>query len=320
MTAFSRSEYSRLISEYERLGSASLAGRVCGMSERNARRILAKVRENGVDATLNDTRPDETVRALRQFGGLPPDPDQHGRLILPELPDSVLVIPDLQFPYAHPDWEQFLDAVSQRFRPALVIGIGDEVDSYFLSSYEHDPENMNPSYEYGRALEDCRRLFDMFPSVLALHSNHGRGRVEKARIRGGFLRQHVADYRQFIGAPKGWAFYDEIRLGDVIFHHGDGEKKLTRAFLERDVPDQFGKHYSVVHGHRHESAGRQAEISVGNYDYFAAYTGALINPYAPAFAYTKGRKAKLGCAVIVHGEFKRVRLKLTAAGRWTGEL
>lgn len=309
---------SRVIAEYERTGSASLAGRIAGVSVETGRRLVREYKA-GKDVFAN--RPNSYgAKKFDMMTGVPPEPDQFGRLIMDDLPDCVLVLPDLQFPYAHPDWQAFLEAVKDKYRPSTIVGIGDEVDSYCLSSYDKDPETMQPSYEYGRALEDLSILYEMFPNVLALHSNHGKGRLEKARIRGGFLRAHVLDYRQFINAPSSWQFYTEIRLGDVIFHHGDGEKKLTRTFLERDVPDQYGRHYSVVHGHRHESAGRQAEISVGDNSYWCAYTGAMINPHAGPFAYTKARKAKLGCGLIIHGEWKRVRLRVNQIGRWTGEI
>jgi hypothetical protein len=59
---------------------------------------------------------------------------------------------------------------------------------------------------------------------------------------------------------------------------------------------------------------------VGPKNYWAAYTGALINPYAPAFAYTKSRKAKLGCGIITHGEYKQLRMPVDDRGEWTGDL
>ncbi len=249
-----------------------------------------------------------------------PLPDDYGRLRIAKLPDTVLVIPDLQFPYAHESALPFLSMVSQRYAPDCVVGIGDEVDNYFLSAYEKDPDAFEGTREYERALEYLDKLYDLFPKVMALHSNHGRGRLEGARKRGGLLRSMVSDYQTFIKAPKGWGFYEEIMLGNVLFMHGDGEKALTKPYLERHTPADYGRHYSVVHGHRHEMAGRQAEILVGDENYWAAYTGCLINPYAPAFNYTKARKAKLGCGIITHGEYKQVRLRRDENNKWVGSL
>ena len=249
--------------------------------------------------------------------GRAPDPDIRGRFI-GKLPDTVMIIPDLQFPFAHPDAIKFLSMVAQRYKPDVIVGIGDEVDCYFLSAYEKDPDALNASREYEVALQQCEELFKLFPKAYALHSNHGRGRLEGARKRGGLLRSMVPDYQTFIGAPRGWGFYDEVHLGDVIFRHGDGEKGLTKPFLLEHTPAEYGRHYSVVHGHVHEKCGRQATVTVGERDYWAAYTGALINPRAAAFGYTKARKAKLGCGIITHGEYKQVRLVEDDSCRWTG--
>lgn len=313
---YTEDTYRNIWNEYEKTGSASLAGRIVGIDERTSRRVIARIKANGVEYEAKRSAPDPALF----HRNWPPEPDEFGRIIIDDLPSSVLVLPDLQFPYAHPDWMPFLTAVKEKFAPTMIVGIGDEVDSFHLSAYDKDPETMQPSYEYGRALEELSHLYDLFPNVLALHSNHGRGRIEKARVRGGFLRAQILDYRQFVKAPTTWQFCDELRIGDVLFHHGDGEKKLTRIFLERDIPEQYGRHYSVVHGHRHELAGRIAEISVGNKDFWAAYSGCLISPRAGAFGYTKPRKAKLGCGVIIHGEWKRVRLVQDERGRWTGQL
>lgn len=263
------------------------------------------------------SRPEKFEEKVDAVLGLP-DPDVWGRYTSDKLPDVVLIIPDLQFPYAHPDALAFLSMVSQRFSPDAVVGIGDEVDNYFLSTYDKDPDALNGSYEYDTALEQCQRLFRLFPNVMALHSNHGKGRLEKARIKAGFLSRFVPDYHTFINAPKGWQFYHEIILGDVIFRHGDNEKGLNKPCLVEHTPAEYGRHYSLVHGHVHEKCGRQATIHVGDNEYFAAYTGALINPRAPAFAYTKARKAKLGCGLIIHGQYIQMRLKQDAQGRWTG--
>lgn len=237
-----------------------------------------------------------------------------------KLPDCVMVLPDIQFPFHNPFTLPWLSMVAQRYQPDRIIGIGDEIDNYALSTFEKDPVVYEASSEYERTLKLLDQLYELFPKVTALHSNHGRGRLEKARIRGGFLRGQVPDYQTFIKAPRGWSFHDEVILGDVLFHHGDGEKALTKPYLERHIPSEYGRHYSVVHGHRHEMVGRQAQAVVGDKEYWAAYTGCLINPYHPAFGYTKGRKAKLGCGLIVHGEYKQLRLSLDDRGVWSGSI
>ncbi len=254
----------------------------------------------------------EPVRTEPQWGP--------NRLQEAKLPDCVLVLPDIQFPFHNPYALPWLAMVAQRYQPDRIIGIGDEIDAYCLSNFEKDPEIYEAGSEYERTLKLLDRLYELFPKVTALHSNHGRGRLEKARIRGGFLRGQVPDYQTFIKAPRGWSFHDEVMLGDVLFLHGDGERALSKPYLERHIPAEYGRHYSVVHGHRHEMCGRQAQAIVGEREYWAAYTGCLINPHHPAFGYTKGRKAKLGCGLIIHGEYKQLRLHLDDRGVWGGTI
>lgn len=249
-----------------------------------------------------------------------PRPDDFGRLHQPKLPDTVLVIPDLQFPFAHADAIKFLSMAAQRYKPDLVIGIGDEIDAYALSDFDKDPDYIGASKEYELALEHLDQLYGLFPRVLALHSNHGRGRLNKANRRAGYGARNGLDYHSYIKAPKGWGFYEEVIAGDVIFRHGDGERGLTKPVLLEHTPAEYGRHYSIVHGHVHEKIGRQATVTIGDKDYWCAHTGCLIDPYAHAFSYTKPRKAKLGCGLITHGEYKQLRLHRDDKNRWTGVL
>jgi transcriptional regulator with XRE-family HTH domain len=261
------------------------------------------------------------IDAPRDFLSRPaPEPDVWGRYISDKLPDTILVIPDLQAPYNHPDALSFLSMVAQRYKPDQVVGIGDEVDFSFLSNHDKYPEVDNPVPELEAALNFMERLFKLFPSALALTSNHVHGRLATARKNGRIPPTMLRNWREIISAPRGWEWYEEVRLGNYLFRHGDGWAKLTGMHLVRAVPDQYGKHFNVVHGHIHSEAGIKAVERVGDEDLFAAYTGCLINPRCKAFDYTKAPKNKLGCLVIIHGIPKRVPMRLDAMGRWCGTL
>src|SRR6202035_900902 len=115
---------------------------------------------------------------------IPPPPDFFGRYVSPKLPETVMVISDLQAPYHHPDALKFLDAVAQKYAPDLVVSIGDEVDFGFLSKYDKYPEIDSPQGELEHALLFTEKLFERFPSALALTSNHVQGRLATARRAG----------------------------------------------------------------------------------------------------------------------------------------
>jgi hypothetical protein len=249
-----------------------------------------------------------------------PEPDLWGRYIADRMPDVVMVIPDLQAPYQHPDAFPFLSMVAQRYKPDQVIGIGDEVDLSFLSDHKKTPEIDNPVPEWEDALKVIRELYRLFPNVLALTSNHVHGRLANARKNGRLPASFVKNWKILSEAPAGWEWYEEIRLGDYMFRHGDNWPKLNGMQLLRATPDKYGRHYSLIHGHIHSEAGIKAVERVGDKDYFAAYTGCLINPRSKAFDYTKAPNNRLGCLVIIQGTPIRVPMVLDSMGRWNGKL
>lgn len=309
------------------------AAAVLGLAPKTATTYIKKAKEMGRDAFMKEVtvnycgfseeapvaRSEQSYEAYNEKN-IAPDPDMFGRLILKECPDSVLIIPDLQFPFAHKDCLNFLAMVAQRYKPDMVIGIGDEVDNNFLSAYEKDPDLMGASQEYIMAQEQMSQLFKLFPRAYGLHSNHGKKRISGAWKRAGIPSCLAPKYADFLAAPRGWAWYEEVRLDNILFHHGDGEKAINSSYLLKHIPAEYGRHFNVVHGHRHEQCGRKANETVGDVDYWGAYTGCLIDPYSKAFGYTKGRKAKLGCGVIVHGEYKQIRMVLDNDGRWIGTI
>ena len=53
---------------------------------------------------------------------------------------SILVISDQHMPYEHPDMFEFLEAVKKKYKPTLVVNIGDEVDKHALSFHDSDAD------------------------------------------------------------------------------------------------------------------------------------------------------------------------------------
>jgi hypothetical protein len=273
------------------------------------------VPSNGVQ----EGRGEESVRPVASAVNAP-EPDVWGRYISPKLPDSILVIPDLQAPYNHPDAFAFLSMVAQRYQPDLTVCIGDEVDFSFLSNHDKFPEVDNPVPELEDAIKAMEQLFKLFPTALALTSNHVHGRLQTARKNGRIPPTMLRNFREIIGAPRGWEWYEEVHLGNYMFRHGDKWPKLTGMMLLRHTPDKYGKHFNIIHGHIHSEHGIKAVERVGDDDYYAAYTGCLINPRAKAFDYVKAPNNKLGCLVIVKGVPHRIPLRVDSIGRWVGHL
>lgn len=300
---------------YGELGSAVKVGAAMGISDWTVRKYLDRA---GVPRDMH-LRPRDATGDYRHYNNAPPD--LFGRLILPTLPDVVLCIPDTQAPYHHQDALPFLAAVAERYRPDAVVGIGDEVDFGFLSRFDKFPEIDAPAHELANAKAFLDGLFRLFPRAHALTSNHVHGRLQSARRVGRLPPAMMVPWRDLIRAPAGWEWYEEVHLGDVLFRHGDKWPKLTTNHLARDVPRCYGRHMSVVHGHLHSQHGRVGDtVLVGDNEYWAAYTGCLIDVRSKAFDYVKAPQNRLGCLVIVHGVPHRVPLRRDDRGRWIGRL
>jgi len=56
---------------------------------------------------------------------------------------TVLVISDLQYPFAHKDSLAFLKAVNRKYKCNEVVCIGDEVDMHAISDWGHVPPQNN---------------------------------------------------------------------------------------------------------------------------------------------------------------------------------
>lgn len=249
------------------------------------------------------------------------EPDKFSRLILPKLPDTVLVIPDLQAPFHNKQAIDFLSMVANRFQPDCVIGIGDEVDFNFLSRFDHYPEIDEPQRELEAGLKFLQKLFVTFPAAYALTSNHVQGRLQSARKAGRLPPQMLVPWSQLVGAPQGWSWNEEVHLGNVLFRHGDKHAKLSTSHIAKDIPRHYGRHMSVVHGHLHEQHGRVGdEILVGDDAFWGAYSGCLIDPRSKAFDYTKAVRVRLGCLVIHHGTPHRIPFRRDSHGRWIRKL
>jgi hypothetical protein len=287
-----------------------------GIGETTVRRIVCDVRKvGGIKQYVNRLEPPVYARSI------PPEPDSYGRIVEARKPDCILVIPDIQAPFQLPDALEFLEMVANEYQADAVVGIGDEIDMGWLSRYEKYPEIDEPSKELEKAQEFMGRLFKRFPKALALTSNHVHGRMQSARKVARILPEMMVQWEQLIGAPKGWRWAEELQLGDLLIRHGDKWPKLTASHLTRATPDKYGKHFSILHGHIHSEAGVVATCRVGDEDYWAAYTGCLMNPRSKAADYVKAPNLKLGCVVINRGVLHRIPYRRDQHTMlWTGKL
>lgn len=229
---------------------------------------------------------------------------------------SILVIPDMHYPYAHADTVAFLRAVARRHKPDKVVCLGDEVDWHAISFHDHDPDLMSPSDELQTAINRMQPLYKLFPKMDLLESNHGSLVYRKGKTHG--LPRHVfKSYREVLQAPKGWHWHSDLTLqmsdGQyVYFCHGRSAQGLK-------LSQSMGM--STVQGHFHEKFEAQYWGNSRGL-YWSVMSGCLVDNDSLAFSYNKVnlKRPLIGCTVIINGLPLQIPMVLCKGGRWIGTL
>lgn len=226
--------------------------------------------------------------------------------------NSVLVISDLHIPYHHQDAFDFLKALKRKYKPDLIINIGDELDHHAISMHEHNPDLMSAGDELKHSKEYVRELEKIFPEMTLVHSNHS-SLVYRRALKYGLPKDYLKSYNEFLGVGDGWKWVDDytVTLSDgsrCFFTHGISADVLK-------VAAQYGM--NTVQGHFH------TKFSIGYFSnpdalIWGMQVGCLINQKSMAFDYAKNFKSRfiVGCGMIIDGQPKLMPMVLDKDGRW----
>lgn len=228
----------------------------------------------------------------------------------------VLVIGDLHFPYHHIDTFRFLSAIKKKYKPDRVISIGDETDGHAWSFHTADPDLLSPGDELGEAKFFIAKLYELFPRMDILESNHGSLFYRKQKD-AGLPRSIMKTYNEIYNVGRNWRWHFDltIRLSDgslCYFHHGKSSDVLKTS-------QSMGM--STVQGHFHEKMSVQYWAnSLGLY--FAAQTGCLVDDDSLAMSYnnTNLKRPLIGSLILLDGLPLIIPMVLNKKGRWTGKL
>jgi predicted phosphodiesterase len=225
---------------------------------------------------------------------------------------SVLVISDLHIPYHHPDAFAFLSALKKKYKPDLVVNIGDEIDQHSISFHSHHPDLKSPGDELRAARKYVKELEKIFPKMTLVHSNHSSLVYRKA-VATGLSLEYLKSYNEFLQVGPGWQWVDNLTVT-----LSDGQKCFFTHGMAADVmkvAQQYGM--NAVQGHYH------SKFSIGYYSnpdklVWGLQTGCLINQKELAFEYARNFKSRfvIGCACIVSGQPKLMPMVLKDGGRW----
>jgi hypothetical protein len=233
--------------------------------------------------------------------------------------DFILCISDLHAPYGHPDTIPFLKAIKKlywnRSNNPITVSLGDEVDFHSISFHGADPGLSSPSDELQKAIDHLQPIYDLFPNMMVMESNHGSLVYRKQKY-AGLPREVFKSYRDVLEAPKGWKWYPELTLKmdngqDVYFCHSKGDALK--------VSQSMGMCH--VAGHLHEKFYVQywANSIALNW---SMQIGSLVDDNSLAFAYnsTNMKRPIVGTGVIINGQPMLVPMVLDKKGRWIGEI
>jgi hypothetical protein len=228
---------------------------------------------------------------------------------------SVLIISDFHAPYNHQDAADFLSEVKKKYKPSLVVSVGDEVDYHNISFHDSDPDLPGAADELELAIEQLQPLYRMFPKLTIVDSNHGSMVVRKA-IANGLPRAFFKNNREILRAPKGWVWYNDFKfttpLGPVYVCHG---KSATAGRLT----SQYGM--SCIQGHFHERS-QIHYISTPERLMFDMHVGCLVDDDSLAMGYNKvnPKRPIVSVGVVVNGIPQLIPMVLNKKGRWIGDL
>lgn len=231
--------------------------------------------------------------------------------------ENVLVISDLQEPFAHKDALDFIKALRNIYDTNRTVFIGDEVDFHaFSGKFPHDPDGLSPGHELVSARKALKKWYDEFPDADICVSNHLERYYKKA-YNAGFPKAALLTERELLGAPRGWSWYKSIEIDGIQYEHGDSQGGIDAARILA-----IHNRCSTVIGHHHAHGGVRF-IANADSVIFGLNVGCLIDRHAYAFKYGENAKFKptLGAGVVIRGVPRFV--PMVVAGkyeRWIGEI
>lgn len=227
---------------------------------------------------------------------------------------TVLVISDTQEPFGHRDAIPFLKWAKHKYKPDLVVHVGDECDFHSLGDWDHDPDGYSAGHELKAALKRMEAYYKLFPNVLACTSNHTARPLRKA-FKAGIPQAFLRDYKEFLQAPKGWKWADQHEIDGIVYEHGEGFTGHLGALncaLKNGQP--------TVIGHIHSHAGILYSADAKRLIY-GMNVGCLIDRHTYAFRYGKNLRHKpiLGVGLVTKGIPTYVPMLLDSNSRWVGK-
>lgn len=227
----------------------------------------------------------------------------------------ILFISDMHIPYHHKDLIPFLKHLKAKYNPTRVICLGDELDQHSLSFHDSDPDLPNAGDEIRRALPVIKEVFELFPVMDIIESNHGSLVWRKAKTNG-IPKHYIKTYNDVLGVDEGWKWSFDLTLtlpnGQKVYvHHGKSSDVVK-------LGQQMGMH--SVQGHYHNTFkidywGNPTGL------YFGMQCGCLVDDSSLAFSYNNVniQRPVIGTGLIIDGVPILEAMIIDKNGDWIGK-
>lgn len=227
----------------------------------------------------------------------------------------ILVIPDLHFPYCHPDSLDFLHKLKKKLEPTRIICGGDEIDYHAMSFHQADVDLDSAGKELALALGYIDTLHELFPKMQVLESNHGSLAYRKAKANG-MPRHLLKSYNDVLGVPRNdWSWHGKIILTlpngrSVCLVHSASSNVLAASQLMGMSLIQF--HYHSMFELRYWDAGYGLN--------FAITASSLVDDDSLAMAYNKlhSKRPIMGAVFIENSMPHLIPMLRDENNRWIG--
>lgn len=227
----------------------------------------------------------------------------------------VLLISDMHIPYHHPDTLEFLQYLKDKYNPTRVICLGDELDKHALSYHDHDPDLPSAGDELRKSIPVIQKLYEMFPVMDIIESNHGSLVWRKAKTNG-IPRQYIKSYNDVLGVGEGWKWSFDLTIElpnsqKCYIHHGKTNNVIQ-------LSQQMGM--NAIQGHYHE-AYRIDYWGNPNGLFWGMQCGCLIDDDALAFSYNNVniKRPVIGTGLIIDSIPVLEPMILGKDGKWVGK-
>lgn len=210
-----------------------------------------------------------------------------------ERQEVIGIFSDVHFPFAHPNYINFIEDTFTKHGVTKVICCGDLCDQHAISRFQTETDAYSAMTEYEMALKDIQIYTRVFPEVELLRGNHCMIPARQAATLG-IPEQYLKGMKELWHLPKGWNVHDQLIINDVMYEHGIGMSGKS-GVLDRAINNMM----SYVAGHSHAFGGVQYK-SNSKMLVFGLQVGCGIDIDAYSFRYGRYNKNRetLGCGIV----------------------